>query len=96
MGRRALLFLLRDNVDKKRHIIAETLGNILDCIRCVLDHIVQKCRDNRIRTQTEFLGNNLGDSHRMHDIRLARLASLLHMGLACKKVSIVDSCYVIR
>ena len=88
---RVLFLLFGDHINKERHIIAKTCGNILYGVRSILYHIVQKSRDYGVCTQTEFLGNNLGDCHRMHDIRFARLAALLLVSLTRQQVSVINS-----
>ena len=92
---RVLFLLFGDHINKERHIIAKTCGNILYGVRSILYHIVQKSRDYGVCPQTEFLGNNLGDCHRMHYIRFPRLAALLLVSLTRQQVGVIDSCDVV-
>ena len=60
----------------------------------IFDNIVQKGCNNRICTQLQLLGNNTRNSNRVHNIWLARLATLLFVSLACQQIGIINSCYV--
>ena len=86
-----LFLLFGDHIDQEGHITAETLLDILNGIWCILHHIVQEGRDDGVCTQTQLLGNNLGNRHRMHYIWLTRLATLLLMSLARQLVGVTDS-----
>lgn len=77
LGALAVLDLveLGDAVDEHRHLVAELGGEVRQGISRVLDGIVQQCGRDRPWAESE-LREDLRDSERMRDVRLAALPLL--------------------
>ena len=79
-----VLLLLGDHSHKKGYLVTEAFLDVLDGIRCILDHVVKEGRDHRIHSKLKFFRNDAGYIDRMDDVRLARLASLGTVGFSCE------------
>ena len=85
-----LFFLLCDHIYEKSDIVAEFAADIVDCVVCVLDNVVQKGRHHHVRTQCEFFSCNSGHGYGMQYVRLARLSLLGRVRLARQLESLAD------
>lgn len=89
-----LLLALGDNLDKKRHVTAETLPDILYGIVGILNHIMQKGCNHRIGLKHQFLGGNCRDGYGMQDIGFTRLTLLRGMGYTREFERIADTFHI--
>ena len=85
---------LGDDLYKKSHVIAETLANILDCVRSVLHNIMQETGDYRIGTKHQLFSRYIRHCYRMKYIRFAGLALLRGMSLTRQLESGVNTFHI--
>lgn len=90
MTRYIYLFLLGDYSDKEGHVVAKALLYLGRGRGCVLDDIVQECRDDGRRAEPQLVGGDVGDGDGVEYVGLAGLALLPLVGFAGKLKGVAE------
>ena len=91
-----VLLALGHHINQERHIVAETLPDILDGVRSIFGNVVQERRYDGIGVKLKLFCGDVRYGYRMHDIRLAGIAPLVFVRLGGKSIRIFDTLQVLR